>query len=64
LNNREIFKGSGIGLASCKKIINNYGGKIWFTANPEKGTTFFFSIPKKSISSDTIEEVDNQIAAS
>jgi signal transduction histidine kinase len=40
------FEGTGIGLATCKKIINNLNGKIWLSSTEGVGTTFHFSIPK------------------
>ncbi len=37
--------GSGIGLFTTKKIIEDNGGKIWFESSRGSGTTFFFTIP-------------------
>lgn len=39
--------GSGLGLFTVKKIIENHKGKIWFEGAPGNGTTFFFSLPIK-----------------
>ncbi|CAN5353773.1 HAMP domain-containing sensor histidine kinase [soil metagenome] len=37
--------GTGLGLAISKQIVENAGGEVWFTSEPEKGTTFFVKLP-------------------
>lgn len=37
--------GMGLGLAISKNIVTSMDGKIWFTTNEKKGTTFFVSVP-------------------
>lgn len=45
LHSREDFKGAGIGLAHCKKIVEAHDGDIWLESKEGEGSTFFVSIP-------------------
>lgn len=47
LHSDKEYKGTGIGLATCKKIVLLHNGNIWVESKEGEGSTFYFLLPKE-----------------
>jgi signal transduction histidine kinase len=45
LHPKDVYEGTGIGLALCKKIVEYHGGQIWIADDQDEGTAIRWTLP-------------------
>lgn len=63
LNSRSEYSGTGIGLAICRKIVENHGGLITATSGPGQGATFTIILPGELQAAGHKENKDDSLIA-
>jgi len=64
LHSPQEYDGTGIGLATVKRVVQRHGGEVWAVSEMEQGATFYFSLPQGILKTDSASQSARQQKAS